>query len=415
MSFLAVTPDVDFSAPKTCFCNDLATLKTNFTLKKTADHSGAILYKIDTKSTTASAETVLDLEACVKIAANIRVVQDKEWSSLSVDEQSLCQLKSFQLFSRTIKGQECLASKKNRIMEKAIRLSKGLHGYFNESILIKQSYWPEVLLPNHPYGADIADYYDSWKISKTHLNFEDFMALKPDHLKPASGVGYLNEAERKLFEIKIRDGKIFNSSGPIDTSKIPSDKKEASAIYVISCDLKMYVGPYLVGKFHHSSFLAGAPVLGAGEIQTAPDGTILSISSKSGHYKPSNEQIHSLSNFLKGLGIDVSRIPFTEYTGTGSIKNHASIPDFEKTSPLLDPTKCLRIRADSLGAGIDAFDIGSPSPLLTKSPPLLIPSPYAGASKKATEEISSPIKLLKTPTIQAQIKAPFAESPAKKC
>lgn len=58
-----------------------------------------------------------------------------------------------------------------------------------------------------------------------------------------------------------------------------------NAMYVMDPNGKFYAAPQIAARFHHSSFLAGGPVAGAGEM-TVKNGQLLRISNSSGHYLP---------------------------------------------------------------------------------------------------------------------------------
>lgn len=64
-----------------------------------------------------------------------------------------------------------------------------------------------------------------------------------------------------------------------------------------------------VGELHHSSFLGGRPVAGAGEI-VVHDGVTSIISRKSGHYRPADVHQQTVSDMLAEQGLDVSGISF---------------------------------------------------------------------------------------------------------
>jgi len=74
-------------------------------------------------------------------------------------------------------------------------------------------------------------------------------------------------------------------------------------IYVMSAEGNIHLNSHSVGKFHHSSLLAGGDVAGAGEMQIAHDGTLLWISNKSGHYRPSTQNLGQVIHRLTKMGI----------------------------------------------------------------------------------------------------------------
>ena len=49
---------------------------------------------------------------------------------------------------------------------------------------------------------------------------------------------------------------------------------------------QIYAAPRDSADRHHSSFLAGGPVAGAGELVTGPDGVLKKVTDRSGHYRP---------------------------------------------------------------------------------------------------------------------------------
>jgi len=77
-------------------------------------------------------------------------------------------------------------------------------------------------------------------------------------------------------------------------------------MFVMDTEGKVYAGPQKFAEFHHSSFLAGKPVAAAGEIEVI-DGTLTSYSGKSGHYKPTQEQLGQFTSELKSSGADMSQ------------------------------------------------------------------------------------------------------------
>jgi hypothetical protein len=61
-------------------------------------------------------------------------------------------------------------------------------------------------------------------------------------------------------------------------------------IFVWAPDGRLFIHSHEAGVHHHSSFLAGGAVLGAGEI-VVQEGTVLVVTPKSGHYQPTSENI----------------------------------------------------------------------------------------------------------------------------
>ena len=145
----------------------------------------------------------------------------------------------------------------------------------------------------------------------------DLKSMDPEYLGEETGkvwgtkVKYLNEAERQQYKLSVKDGRLFDSSGnPFDTSGASSvfSGGKGSAIYVMDGNGNIFASKtQTVGKFHHSSFLAGEPVASAGEI-TVKDGYIKAITRRSGHYQPTEAQSNQLLTQLRTNGVDMSGI-----------------------------------------------------------------------------------------------------------
>jgi len=119
-------------------------------------------------------------------------------------------------------------------------------------------------------------------------------------------VKYLNTAqERAQYHIGGSGGKLMYDQvkppKPLDTTKMNSLMSGTGyGIYAMSPDGQIYAGEHKGAQFHHSSFLAGGDVAGAGEFRTTNDGTLKEITTKSGHYKPTVAQLAQTLRELQG-------------------------------------------------------------------------------------------------------------------
>ena len=101
-----------------------------------------------------------------------------------------------------------------------------------------------------------------------------------------------------------------------DTQGVPLDphlelakhaRRNGKAIFVIDPEGKLWVTfDQRYGRVHHSSLVAGGPVLAAGELLLEA-GHLLSISNESGHYHPPPESIDVALVILNLMGIDTSQ------------------------------------------------------------------------------------------------------------
>jgi hypothetical protein len=97
-------------------------------------------------------------------------------------------------------------------------------------------------------------------------------------------------------------------SQPVDTSdSVTHQTGKGWEIFVMSPSGNLHMASHKIGKYHHSSLLAGIPVAGAGSIQAA-GGQIQVLNDKSGHYKPTTQQTLQVCHMLKKKGVDLSKV-----------------------------------------------------------------------------------------------------------
>jgi hypothetical protein len=70
---------------------------------------------------------------------------------------------------------------------------------------------------------------------------------------------------------------------------------DTSGELLLTCD-------HAPNRFHHSSFVAGAPVIAAGEMRVHR-GKLVAITNRSGHYAPPPSCLHLVMQRLKALGV----------------------------------------------------------------------------------------------------------------
>jgi hypothetical protein len=125
-----------------------------------------------------------------------------------------------------------------------------------------------------------------------------------------AGVSYLSAAQRGDYRIHIKDGLLYQGNKLFDSrdhSTVFSGK--GWAIFVTSPSGQLYAGSHKAGQFHHSSFLAGRQIMAAGELRVER-GVLQVITGKSGHYKPTIEQLIAGVRELqkRGARMDAARI-----------------------------------------------------------------------------------------------------------
>ena len=113
----------------------------------------------------------------------------------------------------------------------------------------------------------------------------------------------MSEADRAQYEIFVKDGLLHNSTGSLlDTGSA----KDGKFIFVMDPQGRIFAGAPRIFEFHHSSFLAGADVVSAGEMDVA-SGMLLMHDNNSGHYKPTDKHNDQFVSELKDRGLDATK------------------------------------------------------------------------------------------------------------
>jgi len=128
--------------------------------------------------------------------------------------------------------------------------------------------------------------------------------------RETDGVEYLSPEQAEAYRVFVWEGRLYDANGqPVHTSDAASHwSGQGRAIFVMDSQGNIYLSKkHEVGKFHHSSFLAGRPVAGAGEMEVE-HGVIRVITDRSGHYQPPAHLLQQVLRVLAEQGVDVSQI-----------------------------------------------------------------------------------------------------------
>lgn len=155
-------------------------------------------------------------------------------------------------------------------------------------------------LPSKTFYADSDDKRAPYKrgiqdgkiTSGDGSNLDTIGALRP----PAHG----GKADRHIFTMDDQ-GEFYSADAIAETNRRGQEAQTA--------------GKTEQERFHHSSFLAGQDVAGAGEMQVR-DGQVEIVSDTSGHYKPGSKQMLNTVKELDAQKAGVERIG-TEFVGKG--------------------------------------------------------------------------------------------------
>jgi hypothetical protein len=145
-------------------------------------------------------------------------------------------------------------------------------------------------------------------------------------------------AKRDVHRLNIRGGLLYKADGtPFDTGKLATNHTGPGfGIYVMSAEGNIYAGGHAVGHRHHSSFLAGGAVAGAGEMEVH-NGRLLWISNKSGHYRPDFFMLFQVLEELRSAGVPMN-FRITTLGADDKEDNYASPEAFLKGSFADDAT-----------------------------------------------------------------------------
>lgn len=198
--------------------------------------------------------------------------------------------------------------------------------------ILHRDFWLEALDEQHRYGFHLRAFHKAWKHEMAEQEQEgrgssedasffhwlDHGNGKSVNLPECSQqelrttrVEYCNAEQRKSYEIKfVSHGEVeevrvqYAASGDV----VHTDER-SKWIFVLDLSGRMYLGRKRKGRFHHSSFVSGAPIFAAGKI-IIKNGVILAVEPHSGHYKPRLENLLALCFMLAKHAVDIDSIAF---------------------------------------------------------------------------------------------------------
>jgi hypothetical protein len=171
------------------------------------------------------------------------------------------------------------------------------------------------------YPSEIQEKHQSYlkRFPRSNLSIEEFVEklLKPlladdpncatvsdGKVELHNRVKYCNGAERLGYKIKLTgDGRLrwAHDDSLLDTSGMHSIATgQGWGVFVVDFAQDFYVNAHQKDQFHHSSFLAGAPVFSAGELCVS-QGVLVGVTNKTGHYKSGPAELHRALLLLQRL------------------------------------------------------------------------------------------------------------------
>jgi hypothetical protein len=194
------------------------------------------------------------------------------------------------------------------------------------SVNAKLTFWGmhDMSVPRDPTARDR---WDHLRERVTRSTSATARALRSDYhcdeVLAANGpseVQYWNDTDRRSHAAQIVDGRLHVGTDLVNESKSKglcsrhwfSDKLRFG--YVLgrgeSGEKSLYLFKPQEGKTHHSSPMAGRPVIDVG-MMTILNGQVAYIEHKSGHYKPNPEQVHHTLDYLENKGMNLSGVYYS--------------------------------------------------------------------------------------------------------
>ncbi|KAG7395074.1 hypothetical protein PHYBOEH_004271 [Phytophthora boehmeriae] len=192
--------------------------------------------------------------------------------------------------------------------------------------ILHKDFWLEALDEQHRYGFHLRAFHKVWKHEMTnsrsstadcsffhwldHGNGRKLELPECNQLQLRSTlVEYCTVQERRQFELQfVSDGENVTVKYAASGLVVNTDER-SKWIFVVDLNGHMYLNRKCKGRFHHSSFVAGAPIFAAGKI-IIKQGTIVAIEPHSGHFKPRLDNLQALCSILTTQGVDIGPIAF---------------------------------------------------------------------------------------------------------
>ncbi|KAG3088968.1 hypothetical protein PI124_g19564 [Phytophthora idaei] len=195
--------------------------------------------------------------------------------------------------------------------------------------MLHKDFWLEALDEQHRYGFHLRAFHKAWKLEMaeakegssedtTFFHWLDHGNGKNVNLPECTQqqlrttqVEYCNAEQRKSYELRFvsnEDDDVVRVQYAASGCVVNTDEL-SKWIFVIDLSGRMYLGRKRKGRFHHSSFVSGAPILAAGKI-IIKNGIIIAVEPHSGHFKPRLENLLALCSILGNHGVDIDSIAF---------------------------------------------------------------------------------------------------------
>ena len=150
-----------------------------------------------------------------------------------------------------------------------------------------------------------AKLYEFLRLQDVNVDIQGNLA--PDALKDRL-VEYDTTPEAQQKTLVNISGTLTRSDSkntPVDTGEsVTFQTGKGWEIFVMSPSGELHMASHKIGKYHHSSLLAGGPTSAAGSIK-ASGGKIQELNNKSGHYQPGPQQMRQALHRFHSAGVSL--------------------------------------------------------------------------------------------------------------
>ena len=139
-----------------------------------------------------------------------------------------------------------------------------------------------------------------------------------EELGPRATIRYItDENERAAMKLYVHNGLLTDQQGRLlDPATDQFPRRDGLAIYVMDLQKQIFISfDHEQNRFHHSSILAGQPVLAAGDM-TIVQGRLLELSNSSGHYRPAPQSLNLVIQQLRSLGVAMESVKIVAIDGS---------------------------------------------------------------------------------------------------
>lgn len=170
------------------------------------------------------------------------------------------------------------------------------------------------LHPTEPYSEHLKKHFTKRHLKARILN--QLMSVDERHKEKdieLNTVFYKTPEERDPYRVVISNGLFYkydkrkDEFNLFDTRTSISHSKPGYGAYIINAHYELYVFNHhnMVDRVAHSTIMNQADVIGAGEIEIE-DGQLKTITSHSGHYRPTYENVRNVLGYFEQCGVDLS-------------------------------------------------------------------------------------------------------------